>query len=250
MADQFNLTLDSLNEATNKYIDDLIGEAGGDRDYIVRKLDAEFDLALGTDDGARADFLQKVSDSLEQRIGRIPYDYEKFSARELEDYARGTTRLKEDTSTALARLGEDERVLKEENKKASMLERRTQQEELASRGLLEGTRDQAQGIAGTLAGELDQDITNRDTALDRAIGRERFDIGLGQTRGLEDFDTAKNRNLADITTTARRGAIDEQNTFTFGTEAANREYEKTKKSLERQRQTDKLYNQGFSAALS
>lgn len=246
--DLYSGNVDELNDATNKYIDSLIDEAKGDRNFIIKKLDAEHDLALGTDNQAQAQFLEKVADGLEKRIGRIPYDYEKYTARELEDYARNSRIVAEDKSTALTRLDEDERVYKEEARIAAKESRISKQEELASRGLIQGTLAQAGGIAGQEAGKLENEILMNENALDRAVGRERFDINTSAFRSDEENLLNKNRNLDDIKTTARRGAGDQIMAYNFGKEDANRQFNKTKTSLNRQREYDLRSNKTLASS--
>jgi hypothetical protein len=238
--------LDELNAATDRYIDDLINEANGDLQFILKRLDAEHELALGTDETARAQFLEKVADKLEERVGRIPYDYEKYTSRELEDFARNSKRIGEDKNTALQRLNEDEAVYKQEAAIANKEDRIAQQEELAQRGILQGTRDQAGGVAGQDVQSLETDINARDTAMERALGRSRFDVTQQATRGLEDATLNKDRNIADITTKARRDALDQIMNDKFGREGAQRNYDKQKRALERQREYDKRSNVGLA----
>lgn len=245
MADPFDIyssNLGDLDAATNKYIDELISEAQGDRDFIVKKLSAEHELALGTDNAARAEFLEKVANSLEKRIGRIPYDYEKYTARELEDYAIKTQRLTENKTTAIDRLREDERVLKEESAIQAKSERIAKQEELASRGIIQGTLKDATGIAGQDAAKLNDTIAKRDVAIERAANRGVFDENLTATRGISDATLSKDRNVEDIKTKARRDAIDAGNTYSFGVEGADRSLSKTKAQLERERTLQKSSN--------
>lgn len=232
---QSNPTLQGIIDADNAYIDQLIGEAQGDLNLVLKQLDAEHKLALGTDDTARANFLEKVADKLEQRIGRIPYDYERYSTRELEDYARGSERITSDKTTALQRLDEDERVLRDEARLEADEARQLQDEALNQRGILSAPRTQATGIAGKEVSDLEGAIKRRSQEITRAVGRDRFDITQDATRSLEDLRLGRDRTLEDITTTARRGAIDQQQATEFGKERAQREFEARKTALERER---------------
>jgi hypothetical protein len=246
MASIFETQLSALDTSVDNYINDLISEAQGDRDFIVRQLDAQHKLALGTDDVARAQFFEKVADQLETRIGRIPYDYERFTKRELEDFARGETRLTENKDIALRRLAEDEAVLQRQLQQDVGQERQTQAEQLNARGILSSTREGAQGLAGSEVGRLERDVTARQEALNRAIGRSREETNQTFGRGIEDITTSKERNLEDLKTTARREGIDAQQSRDFGVESADRKLSAEKKRLERQRTLDRLMNTSFA----
>lgn len=251
MEDQFGNTifgqqLEQLDSRVDEFIDDLIGQAGGDRDFIIRQLDSQHQLALGTDDSARAEFLEKVSSKLEARIGRIPFDYERFNKRELEDFARGTKRLTQNKDIALRRLAEDEQVAKRELTQTEEKERESQGESLSARGLLTGTRSETVGLGGKSVDELEREIGERRGALSRAIGREKEGITTTFGRGIEDVTRGKERSLEDLKVGARRGAIDQQQRTTFGKEGADRSFEARKKQLERERQLQKLTMPSFA----
>ncbi len=109
MADQYETQLNVLDKSVDDYINQLISQSQGDRDFIIKQLEANYDLALGTDDNARADFLEKVADKLEERIGTIAFDFE-----------RGVERTTEDKNEALRRLDEDDRILKENLERQSI----------------------------------------------------------------------------------------------------------------------------------
>jgi hypothetical protein len=208
------------DQETDNYINDLLADAKGDLDFALKQLDRQHEVALGTDEQARAKFLEDVADKLEERIGRIPYDYEKY-----------TTRLKDDTSKVLGRLFEDEKVWKEQFGKDTAEGRQSQAEALAARGLLQGTRQGAGGIPGQEVRKFEGDVQNTLSAYDRALARQTSDTKETETRGLEDLKTE-----------ARRGAIDQTDQYKFGTEASQRAYEAKKKALEREREAQKRLN--------
>ena len=226
----------TMNQAIDEYINSLISEAKGDKEFIIKKLTAEHQLALGNNDSQTAQFLETVSDALEKKVGRIPYDYEKYTARELEDYAKSKSRLESSSDLALKRLAEDEAYLKQGVDANALIDRRNQESTLNQRGIIQGTREQAQGLAGQEVKTLETDIDRRYQALAKSIGREKENIGISKTQGLEDLALSKNRSLEDLKTEARRSAENQQLSTSFGTESANRSFEARKKALEAQRQ--------------
>lgn len=236
-----NTYYSQLEDSVNKYIDDLMSEAGNRRDLLLKRLDAEHKLALGNDDTARAEFLERVADGLEQKIGRIPYDYQRYSARELESYAMDTKQNEQNRSLALQKLENDEKALRQEQISTN----KTAVEELNARGLLEGQRPIVEpdanigpapiqgltGLAGATAGSVNQQFANRWGQSD--LNRQGVNLSADQFNEQRGF---QNRNLMeDLTVDARRGAQDQQNAFTFGREGANLDYEEQRKALERQR---------------
>ena len=223
------------DQAVDAYIDELMASAQGQRDLVVKQLDADHKMALGTDDRARAEFFEAVADKLEQRIGRIPYDYEKYTTRELEDYARTEDRLSLDRDQALSRLFEDENVQGSAIQREAERNRQTQAENLNARGILSAKRDSVGGLAGQEVGRLEGDIGRQYEALNRQVGRQAENTELGFTRGIEDATRARDRNLSDIQTKYRRAGIDAQQAFDEGKERADFQLNEQKKSLERQR---------------
>lgn len=228
-------TLQGIISSDNSYIDQLIGEAQGNLNFALKKLDAEHKLALGSDDQARATFLEKVADQLEQRIGRIPYDYERYTNRELQDYAQNTGRVQSDQKTALQRLDEDEQVLRQQADTEAAQARQDQAGDLNSRGILSSTRENATGLAGKNVKDLENKINLRAQDITRATTRDRQDINEGAARSLTDLGVAHNRSLEDITALARRGAIDQQQATDFGKEGANLDFQSQQTALERER---------------
>lgn len=229
-------SLEYILSKQNAFVDELISEAQGDRDFIVRKLDAYHKLAVGSDNAQAAKFLESVADQVEARIGRIPYDYEKYSARELEDFARGEGRINEAKTTALKRLDEDAAYERERALIENDQTREAESASLNSRGLLDGqTRETAVGLGGKEIGLTEQDIDGRMNALTRAVSRDRDDINLNANQGIEDLATDRTRTLEDLRTTARRGVQDTNLSTQLGTEEANRGLDARRKVLERQR---------------
>lgn len=82
MAFDFEEQLQKSKDEINKYVSELVNEANGDYDFVVKFLKKQYQMSLGTDDAARTKFFEDVADKLEERIGRIPYDYETLTARE------------------------------------------------------------------------------------------------------------------------------------------------------------------------
>lgn len=242
----YSAQLAALDQAVDNYINNLINEANGDREFVIKKLDAEHKLALGNDDASRAKFLEKVSNSLEQKIGRIPYDYEKYTARELEDYSKTVSTTERNYSTALNRLSEDEKIAKEQQNRLATQEREANLGNLNARGILNVNPERAGGLAGKEISNVEQGISDRMSALERSIGRQREDLSTGRSDVLSQAELQKSRNLEDLTTTARRGAINQQVQTDFGKESANRAYEAQKRALERQRELQKLQNASYA----
>ncbi len=245
---QFAALLESVKNdmagADNRYIDDLIGQSQGDMEFILRKLDSDHKIALGTDDGARAAFFEKVADSLEARIGRIPYDYERYTTRELQDLATGTERITSSRDLVLKRLDEDEQIVKTQLNTQQKEDTQITKEGLNARGMV------SSGVAEKDLNTLSSEYDDQRGAIERALGRQRFDTKLGAANDLFDLNRGSTRTMEDIKVDARRGGQDAQNDFTFGSEGARRDAEARKKALERQRAVlDSTRNQSaFNAA--
>lgn len=226
-------------DAADNYVNDLLNQAGGDKDFVIKQLKREHELALGTDDQARATFLESVADKLEEKIGTIPYDYQVGTTRTKEDLATTTTLTERNKSQALARLAEDEKVWKDQFQDTSKTSRVSQQEQLLQRGILSGTRGEAQGLAGQEVGKLETDLSNTLSAYERELGRNKQDITTSASDTLAEAQTSATRKLEDLKTAARRGATTAQDTLSFGSEAAQRQYDAKKKELERLRAAEK-----------
>lgn len=227
--DIFNRIFAEMEVGDDKYIDSLIKEAKGDFEFILRKLDNDHKIALGTDDVARANFLEKVADELEKRIGTIPYDYERYTKRELQDLATGTERITSDRDLALARLDEDEQILKRELQKTQLEDTQLTKEDLNARGMF------SSGVADKELADLSGEYDEKRAAIERALGRERFDTNTAATRGLYDLTTNSTRRQEDMTVEARRAAQGAEDIYSFGKEGAKRDYDARKKAYERER---------------
>ncbi len=228
----------------NQYYDQMISDAQGDRDYIAKYLDAQHEIALGKNDSAQAAFLEKVANKVEEEIGRIPYDYEKYTARELEDYAKTTKQLTEDKDKVLSRLNQDDQTAREGKEIEWGQARQNQAESLVSSGLLTGTREKAGGIAGQRVGQLETQIKREGEALDTTLQRGTEDTMTTFNRGIEEAETSKTRNTQDIADKYRRQAIDTQLTYDQEKERAERALQAAKNQAEQARKVALYQAQG------
>lgn len=222
----YQVNVDRLNQNTDAYFNELLDGYQGRLDLVIKQIDQAHETALGNNDTETAKFLEKVADAAEARMGRIPYDYEKFTGRENTDY-----------STAMSRLKEDQQLLLKDFNEKSALARQDQGTSLNQRGILNNTRERAVGLAGQEVGRLEDEISSRMDALERQYNRATSDQTL-----------AHNRNLEDITTGSRRSAIDTQNQLSSQREGAIFDFEQQKKELDRKKELEKQRNQaaGFS----
>lgn len=211
----YNDELSSFNKAVDDYMNEVIAQSNGDLNFASKWIEAAFTKALGTDDVARAQFIKKVANALEAKVGTIAFDYE-----------NDTYRVTSDRDLALSRLNQDEQRLKETANQA----RETQAGDLNARGILSSTRANAQGLAGKEVGILEGNIGDKFEALRR--NRENINIG-------------SERDLADITTGARRAAIGEQNTRDYQTEQAKRINEKNQALARAKASADKATNETY-----
>lgn len=185
----------------DKYVQDLIDFAGEDYNFAAKWIEDNYTQARGQGDQRRADFLKKVANSLEEKVGRIEFDYD-----------TQVYRNRQDKDIALDRLAKDESQLIEEEKTYQDESRRAQEAELNQRGILSSTREQAQGLAGREVGDLETNLQRRMDALNRLVVEKRQDIELGGER-----------NLENITTSARRSAIDVDRERQYSLERAEEE---------------------------
>jgi len=211
--DLFSQLMGGFKADTDTYVNDLLSKAQGDTDFAIKQIKNAHDLAIGGNDEQTATFLESVADKLEEKIGRIPYDYQV-----------GVQRTEASAKTALDRLAEDEKVWKQEKAITDTEAKTNQQEGLLKRGLLSGTREGATGLAGEETKKLDTSLQSTLNAYDRALGRSTADIGTNKQIALEDLKTG-----------ARRGVIGAKDTFTYGSEAQKRALETRKAELERVR---------------
>lgn len=218
---QDSQTFDDINQ----YIDELKGEAQGDYDFVVKYLKKQFESALGTDDTARAEFFTKVSNQLEERIGRIPYDYDLQTGREKEDYANF---LKEkDMEDTDQRAQETE--FKQQQDLAAKQEQKQITEGANERGMLDsGIEKRQQAEVAEERKVTQQDPQNRVFAYQQARRDEERRLG----------GVSSERNLADITTEARRGGQDEQFNYDKGSEGAERTLSKRLSELDRKKSSE------------
>lgn len=235
--------------AADAYINDLMGQAQGDYDFVIKQLKRDHEVALGTDDAARAQFMETVADKLEEQIGRIPYDYEVGTTRIGEDLSRVTDVTNRNKELALSRLAEDEQVWREQFGQESQDTRQSQSEELSQRGLLQGTRAGAEGLAGREVARTEGDLGTTLQSFERALGRTTGDINTQAADTLFEANRNATRSQQDLTTSARRGAIDQTDVFTFGQEGAQRQLDAKKKDLERLREQEKRIAQQSAVTL-
>jgi len=219
-SDQLQQQDPELHGEINKYIDELKGEAQGDYEFVVKYLKKQFEMSLGTDDTARAEFFSKVANQLEERVGRIPYDFELKTGREKEDYANFLKEKDmEDT---------DQRAQELEFQAQQDLAAKREQKEITEganeRGMLgSGIEKRQQAEVAEERKVTQQDPQQRVFAYQQARRDEERRIG----------GVTSERNLADITTEARRGGQDEQFNYDKGSEGAKRSLDKRLAELER-----------------
>jgi hypothetical protein len=235
-----------MSGEVNKYVDDLINQAQGDYNYAAKVIENNFKLAVGKDDNAAKEFLKKVSNALEDKVGRIQFDYDTGSYRLNEDADLATTRTNRAADTALTRLAEDEELDRRGLLRENLQLRRDQEASLNERGILSTPRDSASGLAGREVRELEEGIGDRMAAFERQLARNREDIGTNRTDTLYDIGLERNRGLEDLTTAARRGVIDETNERDYNLESAQRALDRRKAELEAERR--RSLNQARSLA--
>lgn len=246
MLDSFNDVASGIEAEVNKYADELIAQANGDYDFAAKWIENAYKTALGTDDQERAAFLKKVANGLEAKVGRINFDHQTGTYRVNEDAQIGEERTIRTRETALARLAEDEQVLNKQYEQENQTARQDQAESLNERGILSSTRGDATGLAGRNVGELEGQIGDRMSALQRAFARDRQDVTTSAADQLQDIGIAKTRGLEDLTTTARRGAQDAQDTRDYSLEAAARERDRRKLAAEQQRRSSLNQSKSYS----
>jgi len=230
----------------NQYIDSLMSQNKGQLDLALKQLDAQHKLALGNDDTEQAKFLESVANSLESQIGRIPYDYQKYSNRELQQYAMGNTNIANNKQLALDKLSNDE-----QNNLASLNLNQGQAnqataEDLNKRGLLTGQAPQGMfqgssltginGVGGQVAGQQNTDFGNQRNVITSGydLGVRGTNLDASQQQNALDFQ--HQNTMTDLTDQARRDAQDAGNAYTFGTQSANLGFQAQQAALERQRQ--------------
>lgn len=175
---------DRLNEQlaqVQKYADELIKESQDNFDFITKFLDKQHNIALGTDDKGLAEFYEQVSDSVEERMGRIPFDFQQRTERE-----------KEDLQSLLQENARQKRQIESEFELRKTEDQKALTESFQARGFGPGS-----GIQKA----------------DEARAEERRQLALRrQVDPLEERERVSKvlsaRRLTDIGTEARRGAQD------------------------------------------
>ena len=176
----FSQDLQKYLDMVEQYSQELEKESQNNFDFITKFLDKQHKVALGNDDKELAKFYESVSNSLEERVGRIPFDFQQRSERE-----------KQDLQIDLQTTAEQRQNLRQQQAFEKEQADTQREQSFQARGL-EGSGIQAKAS---------------DTALrERAL---RFDPQFQQ---LDRFETGRQlesaRTLADITTTARRDSAD------------------------------------------
>lgn len=207
----------------NKFADELINQAKGDFDFAAKWIENAYKVARGSDQGSQAEFLKKVANTIEEKVGRIAFDHQTGSYRLNQDASLATNRTIQGRDLALKRLDEDDKVYRRQFAEQTQQEREEQDTSLNARGIYSAPRAQQGGLAGKEIGRLETDIGDRLGAYERTLGRTREDTTLGANQTLEDIGMAQSRGLEDLTTGARRGAIDADNDKSYGLEEAERQ---------------------------
>jgi hypothetical protein len=232
---------DQFSQEADAYADELINEAKGDYDFVAKWVENSYKLALGEDDQERAKFLKSVANGLEQKIGRIAFDYETGKYRTEEDMKLGTERTTQARDLALKRLAEDEKVYVSDFNKQAGIDRQNQAESLSERGLLSGARGTEGGLEGRSVQELETNLQDKLGAYQRTLGRDRENIGISSSQNLADIQRAGERQIFDLTTGARRDATNTQNSRDQNIEQAQRVRDAAIAEAERQRFSEKSY---------
>lgn len=191
----------------DKYVADLKATAQQNYDFVVKYLKKQHEIALGNNDQARAKFLEQVANSYEKQVGRIPFDYETKTAREKEDianYLKSSEIMKQDALAREAQFGAQQDFEKKQEQKQLA-------ESMNTRGLLNSGIQKGESNRLALARQLfTEDPFYRSLNLEKTQRAEADRLKQLQS----------GRNLEDITTEARRSAIDTQTGFEKGTEGA------------------------------
>ena len=195
------------------YSKELLSVVGEDYDFAVKWIEENYKEALGTNDAEKAKFMREVANKVEAKVGRIQFDYN-----------TGKYRAEADKTTALARLKEDESVLRNRYAQEDTLAREQQNASLNSRGLMDNNREEVSGLGGRDISRLEQQMSDRMTSLDRSIARDTQDINLGFTRGNED-----------LTTAARRAALDSEQQRSYGLESSELAKKRQEAEIKRQK---------------
>lgn len=231
----YQSALDPIQAEFDRYIDGLLNIAQGDLDRASKIIEENFQTALGTDDRARADFFKEVANQLENKVGRIVFDYQTGKNRLEDDIARETARTTENRDLALSRLAEDRQLAREGLLREAQNARREQGTALNRQGILAGTREGAQGLAGRETQDLESEINRRFDALARESGRAGEDITRESSRDLADIQRTGQRDLENLTTESRRLGQDAQFGRDRQLEQAQAEFEREQRRIEADR---------------
>ncbi len=204
-------TLSSIDPAQadniNKYVADLKATSQQNYDFVVKYLKTQHEQALGANDQARATFLEQVANTYEKQVGRIPFDYETKTTREKQDianYLKSSELMKQDALTREKQFGEQQGFEKKQEQKQLS-------ESMNTRGLLNSGIQKGESNKLALARQLfTEDPFYRQISLEKTQRTEADRLKQIQS----------DRNLFDITTGARRDALDTQSAFEKGTAGA------------------------------
>lgn len=224
---------DKLVGEANKIADELIQQAQGDFDFAAKWIESAYKLARGSDQGQQAEFLKQVANVLEEKVGRIAFDYQTGTYRVNQSADLAQNRTIQGRDLVLKRLEEDEQVFRKQFADQTQQERDEQDTSLNARGIYSAPRGEQGGLAGKEIGRLESTISDRLGAYERQLGRDRFDTTEGARQDVEDIGIARTRGLEDLTTGARRGAIDADNDRNYSMEEANRTLERQKLEAEK-----------------
>lgn len=199
----------SPDQASNidKYVADLRANTQQNYDLVVKYLKTAHEQALGVKDDARAAFLEQVANAYEKQVGRIPFDYETKTTREKQDianYLKSSELMKQDALTREKQFGAQQGFEKQQEQKQLA-------ESMNTRGFLNSGIQQGESNKLALARQLfTEDPFYRQISLEKTQRAEADRLKQLQS----------GRTLEDLTTGARRDALDTQTAFNKGTEAA------------------------------
>lgn len=226
-----------ISGEVNKWADELISQAKGDFDQVSKWIEESYKTARGNNQTDQAEFLKSVANSMEEKVGRIAFDYKTGTYRASQDEKIATDRTVQGRDMALQRLDQDEQVWRQTFGRETAQERAQQDASLNQRGILSAPRDQATGLGGQEVGYKEAEINDRLNAFDKELGRTREDIGLASGNQLADIRLGGARAQEDLTTGARRSAIDSDLERTQSSEEAKRMLEQRKNAAEQQRRS-------------
>lgn len=223
-----------IKDQAEKWANEMINQAQGDFDFVAKWIESEYKKAVGSDDKQTQAFLDSVANKLEEKVGRIQFDYETGKYRKEED--RQT--IEDTRSKLLTRLDQDQQLETKNLLRETREGRQNLGEGLNERGLINGSMKE--GLVGEEFRDYDTEVNDRFTALERAFGREREDVNLEADLGVRGI----NRDIEDLTTGARRGIIDETDERNMSTEEAQRRKESAIREANRQKELELLQGKG------